>query len=71
MTEARSMAMFSPWIKVRLDLDCRSSGYNQLYKLQLDMNSITKALNSPMKSCPGGKTEVFPEGGLEFEPNCA
>ena len=25
----------------------------------------------PMKSCPGGKAEVFPEGGLEFEPNCA
>ena len=25
----------------------------------------------PMKSCPGGKVEVFPEGGLEFEPNCA
>ena len=28
-------------------------------------------LSLPMKSCLGGKAKVFPEGGLEFEPNCA
>ena len=26
-------------------------------------------INIPMKSCPGGKVEVFSEGGLEFESN--
>ena len=35
------------------------------------MVTMMKALDLPMKSCPGGKAEVFPEGGLEFEPNCA
>ena len=32
---------------------------------------IFQKKKKPMKSCPGGKAEVFPEGGLEFEPNCA
>ena len=34
----------------------------------VECKGATKIL---MKSCHGGKVEVFPEGGLEFEPNCA
>ena len=30
-----------------------------------------KKEKGPMKFCPGDKAEVFPKGGLEFEPNCA
>ena len=42
-------------------------------RLMDDINShkVCRIRSDSMKSCPGGKEDVFPEGGLEFEPNCA
>ena len=37
----------------------------------LATNSTVSNPGTPMKSCPSGKAEVFPEGGLKFKPNCA
>ena len=35
------------------------------------ISDLKGIIPTPMKSCPGGKAEVFPKGGLEFKPNCA